>query len=249
MASPPPAPWRALATVGLAVVAGVIAPPCWVAAAHPLALLLVVAAIPHGALDDHLLGQALGVSDRKGRGLCWATYLGAVVLMLGLAWLVPSFIFAVFLVISAYHFGQSELPPSSSVVECLARGGTYVLLLYSHAPPVKLPTWFVVLEPSHASVAAAGCVIFHLWAWRRRVSDPTETAAAWSSLLRFFSVASLLVLVDPLVGFAVYFCLWHATDHVLLVDRDHRRSYTRRALLAKAAPNALASVGAVVAIS
>ncbi|MEM9696483.1 MAG: Brp/Blh family beta-carotene 15,15'-dioxygenase [Myxococcota bacterium] len=79
------------------------------------------------------------------------------------------------------------------------------------------------------------CGAVHGWRWCAR-----------PGLARFFAICMLLALTDVVVGFALYFSLWHATDHVLDVMGRWPRWDDRVQLVLRALPNAALSVGAVL---
>ena len=150
----------------------------------------------------------------------------------GLVWLVAApLALVVFLLLSVHHFGQSDLAHlrvggRRQLALQWSRGVFLVgLVLVAHvdtvAPiigrlgggdPASWPwlvevwwLWCVVLVAQHLVI---GAVI------SRQVDD---RAAIGREALTVAVLAVLLLTVDPLLGFAVYFGLWHSLAHLLVL--------------------------------
>ena len=72
--------------------------------------LIVLAGVPHGAVDNHLLIRPL---SRLPALAFHSLYSGLVVLYLALWFIFPAFSFVFFLVLTAYHFGEAYVRYSS----------------------------------------------------------------------------------------------------------------------------------------
>ena len=179
-----------------------------------LALLVVVFGLPHGALDPWL-------AERGGLSNHWRALVIFNVLYMGIAALVvliwmwlPAMSLAIFLVISAWHFGgdwRAEL----SLAPRLVAGSMLLLLpigfhednvamLFGHlsgaggqalAQTLALPTW--LLSAVMAALIGLAC-------WRRH----------WLAALEFACLLLLASAALPLVYFAVYFCSLHSLRHL-----------------------------------
>ncbi|WP_157974291.1 Brp/Blh family beta-carotene 15,15'-dioxygenase [Lewinella sp. IMCC34183] len=170
-----------------------------------VALILVALGIPHGAAD-HLIYR----SQHAGTGTSWSLRFSAYYLLLiaayALLWLlVPLLALILFLAVSVYHFGQSR---AGDPVEQLLWGlfvlGFPVLGHFAQAQPViagmigfspDLPGWVTAYLPS-LFVLSVGAVAI-------RCDD-------YERLLDLALLAAVFLSVDLLLGFAIYFLLWHS---------------------------------------
>lgn len=190
---------------------------------------VAVLGIPHGAVD-HLVALGAGSGEETPGGvLRFHLHYLAAMAGYGVLWLVaPGVALAAFLLASIHHFGQSDLAhlglrQSRQLVLQWSRGLLLVgLPLVAHLAAVS-PTietlgggdpaswawltdhrelWCALLVAQHVLVGAIVLIELH----DRRVM---AMQAATVALL-----AVLFVRTDPLVGFAVYFGLWHSLAHL-----------------------------------
>ncbi|MDP5169570.1 MAG: Brp/Blh family beta-carotene 15,15'-dioxygenase [Bacteroidia bacterium] len=228
-------------------------------------LLMLGTGIPHGA-TDHLIYSIL--QKEEGKPQNWRMFLGTYLLSMlvyGLAWwLVPGLCLSIFLVISAYHFGQSQVlyvrwKPSDWRKRILGFAwGSLILssLLLMHLEEVveilssiiAVPTGIAQLsEAARWNICGslfaivAGC---WLAAWR-------SNALSTEEMLREILTLSVLFLAFALcglwLGFALYFGLWHSLSS-MKAEIQHfqaERSYSWRAFMQDAMPFSLISFGGI----
>ena len=187
-------------------------------------LVIVLLGIPHGA-TDHLLFKSLAKNSGRFSWISFlAKYLFLITIFLLLWWKIPVLAMAVFLLISAYHFGQSQwikLNASTTVgaVWYMLWGGyilmavlllnyeeTYPILksIIGYAPMISrfwqlfLPLIYLVLI----------CLLIR----ELYVSQVISKARA----IREVFVLILLILnflqAPLLTGFAVFFVFWHSLE-------------------------------------
>ena len=198
------------------------------------AILLI--GVPHGGLDGAV---ARRVGWPSGTGP-WITfhliYLLLAAGVAGLWWLypLPSLIF--FLLISALHFGSSDIRPISAPTSkeawlpLIAHGGLVVIAIPALKSSAVEPLFAVLigtdnslwllqqiqqlLLPWVACLFAYGIYSIYQPRWR-------------STQLNLVILIALAYLLPPLVSFALYFCLWHSRGHMQRIWRsiaaDHRR--------------------------
>lgn len=189
-------------------------------------LLMLVTGIPHGA-TDHVIHQHvnnLPVLNRKELLVFVARYLG-IIAVYGLVWFFfPVFSLVVFLILSCYHFGQSQLyfvsisekNPVKSLLY-LSWGTTILgaILVFNYAQSLEILRTLIPDEvlPGRSLttqlVYGAGMLTLLLLAF--------FTLSKKINTLRFgiemISMGTLLVLsyfAPLLIAFAVYFALWHS---------------------------------------
>jgi Brp/Blh family beta-carotene 15,15'-monooxygenase len=196
--------------------------------APTVALTGIVLGVPHGAVD-HVLpfwtgrrrpgGAALG---RVLAGYVAVAALAAVALLTA-----PTATVAVFLLVSALHFGRAEVVVSAedagrrvpgSTQEwpaTLAHGLAVVglpLVLWPAASADVLgrlaPGWREPLPPVVRAVLGVGVVVVLGLALRAQLSTGGRREAA-----ELVGVAALFAVVPPLVAFGLWFAGWHALRH------------------------------------
>ncbi len=184
--------------------------------------------IPHGAIDHIMAAELFGLNKTlKDHLLFYSGYL-LIMLLVGALWyFVPIAGMVLFLVISVYHFGQADMEDfmktgSLAWIWHNARGLLIIGLIVFSDPSVTYPIMAEAMQISEASFAAwmpdaeiaagailLGYLILGLAAWmQNRLKDPVRFA--FDSLI----LAGLLIITGPLIGFAVYFALWHSAGHI-----------------------------------
>jgi Brp/Blh family beta-carotene 15,15'-monooxygenase len=195
-------------------------------------VLIVLIGIPHGA-NDHLLFFNLIKKNLHNKSiggkLFFVTYIGLILLYVLSWYYFPTFSLGLFILISIYHFGQSNLyisPIESKFVKLISIfiSGSFVLLtpIFAHietALPVintltKDPDFLVISEELGKKLAiSAGILMIIHWI----ILMLTKHLNFKNGLLEILNVLILFGLFynSPLwIGFAVYFSLWHAIPSV-----------------------------------
>jgi Brp/Blh family beta-carotene 15,15'-monooxygenase len=251
------------ATVGVIAVAAATSVPDWVSVATIITVIAVLG-IPHGAVDHLVVERLDGRTDRGSRVRFVGTYLLAMALV-GLMWLaVPPLALVIFLALSVHHFGQSDLAylrlsePSQLAVQW-SRGLFLVgLPLVAHvtaiAPVVERlgggdpATW-----PWLADLWwlwAALLVVQHMVVGGAVAARLRDRAVVGREIVSVAALALLLSTAEPLIGFAVYFGLWHSLAHLLvLTDLLGHEPHPMRSLTRLAAPVTAVSLAALTAVA
>ena len=182
-----------------------------------LAGAVILAGLPHGALDPLLFIQTNGEINRKKSIRFYLSYvLGATVTFLFWLWQ-PEISLMLFLVISAWHFADdwcAVLPRSYQLGV-----GASVIILPIFFQPVEVITLFRYLGVNWSQTAVAN-VIFIPGVLACAVMILAVLTSlyrkSWASL-EIFSLGALAFLTPPLIFFSVYFCLLHSPRHILNV--------------------------------
>lgn len=192
-------------------------------------LSVLVIGIPHGAIDHIMAAELYSLNQTlKDHLLFYASYL-IVMVIIGALWIIlPEAGMALFLIISIYHFGQADMEdfikkhhPVNRLFY-LSRGlliigliifsdplTTYPImadamridtLVFSEFMPAATPSLLVVI-----SIYYFTALLGLLTGW----VDNKIKYVADSLLLTFF-----LLITGPLIGFAIYFALWHSAGHI-----------------------------------
>jgi Brp/Blh family beta-carotene 15,15'-monooxygenase len=203
--------------------------------------------LPHGAVD-HIEGRRL-LAPRFGRG--WHLVFGAGYVLAALAvvaaWMIwPPALLTAFLLLAIGHFGGEDVasvslaappPRLQGIAEAGLRGAVPVILpvlfqpeatgrLFAALLPGTGPDSVVAALHALAPVgwlylaALGGLSVSALWRGR------TLLAAELAALTGAFWV------LPPLMGFVVYFCVWHAPRHSLAVMAEGPQTPFGQALAA-----------------
>lgn len=246
-------------TVAVTIVAAMWTVPGWVS----VAIVVVVVAglgIPHGAVD-HLVVEAIdGQASARSRRRFMSRYLLAMV-GTGLVWLVsPAVALAGFLLVSVHHFGQSDLAHLGlrgrrQLALQWSRGVFLVGLPLVAHPKAVAP---VVERLGGGDPATWAWLVDHSWWWSALLVIQHLVVGAVSSravgrtvvvreAVTVAVLTALFVIADPLIGFAVYFGLWHSLAHVRVLT-DVLGKVSMRSFARLAAPLTALSLVGLVAI-
>jgi beta-carotene 15,15'-dioxygenase len=241
------------------------APPEWLELTV-FAFFVIITGIPHGAVDHIVAANVYKLDQSFGDQLrFYATYL-VTMLLLGLVWVISPFAgFLIFMVISVYHFGQGDLAyfatllPKWQQVALYASRGLFLITLpialhlEITAPIIEsaaginlmqIPLFadFAVLT---AMVVTAIHVLVLLGVWVLRDKSSSQPLFLAKECISIGILGLLFVYAHPLVGFGVYFGLWHGLNHFFEL-KEHLSSsnekYTIAQIYSKTIPFTLLSI-------
>lgn len=242
-------------TVAVTAIAALVSPTGWWSVGVVVAVIAVLG-IPHGAVDllvvDAIDGPSSGTSP---------LVIGAYLLAMGAVaavWLVaPGVALAGFVGLSVHHFGQSDLaylglPGRRQLTVQWSRGLLLIgLPLIAHLPTISpFVERLGVGDPSSWPWLAdlwwlwcAAIVVQHLAVGAMLAPGlPRDVVTREAATVAVLTV--MFLTVDPLVGFAVYFGLWHSLAHILVLARVvGTGSNPVRSVARQAAPLTAVAVG------
>jgi Brp/Blh family beta-carotene 15,15'-monooxygenase len=195
-------------------------------------VLIVLIGIPHGA-NDHLLFFNLinkRVDEKNEKStLFFSSYIGLILLYVCCWYLFPTFSLGLFILISIYHFGQSNVyisPIESKFVKLISifLSGSFVLLtpIFAHietALPViqtltKDPAFLVISEKLGNKLAiSTGMLMIIHWVILL-LSKHINLKDGLLEILNVFLLFGLFYYSPLWIGFAIYFTLWHAIPSI-----------------------------------
>jgi Brp/Blh family beta-carotene 15,15'-monooxygenase len=181
--------------------------------------------IPHGAIDHILLRKKQQTS--KDQFKFYITYLGLIALYVSFWIVFPYFSLVVFLLISFYHFGQSQfsdvkLSESNLLKKALYLlwGGSIISGLFFHHYD-KLIGFF--LETSHFAATATVITLPNLQYFFLLTTLITVCLMVLLLIVKakdikrfgielsiFFLLHLSFLTIPPLLAFALYFAVWHS---------------------------------------
>ena len=181
-------------------------------AAACIAILLV--GLPHGTLDLEIIKREQRAGNFRMSALL-LLYVGLGAAMLMLWWFVPVVALATFIVVAVVHFSEDWQDLQSTF---LAQGMAIALLtapallhltqleqvfvaVTGHNDAVLIANFMLLLAPTSMAVA---CVAL-LSLWRSGLRDQAGVGAM---------ILIGMVALPPVVGFALFFCLYHSPLHL-----------------------------------
>jgi len=195
----------------------------------PILLLSVfIIGIPHGAIDHIMATELYGLKNSlKDHLLFYASYL-FIMLLIAVLWIyAPIAGMTLFLLISIYHFGQADMEDflhssAPNYLWYILRGILIIGLIVFSDPTTTYPiiseairmdllTFEEFMPDASLSVLVILTLytLFVMWGFLQSHFHQNLRFIADSAL-----VAGLIVITGPLIGFAIYFALWHSIGHV-----------------------------------
>jgi len=176
--------------------------------------------LPHGAFDLHLAARSAQLG-RARLALFTAIYIGLFALML-IGWaLAPGLILPLFLISAAVHFGadwpETDEPLFRTALGCapicaigighLSEVGLIFEAMTTPAIALSARNLFILVAPVTLLVAAAALLA---------IARATE----WQRPAVFAAMLASLVVLQPLIGFALFFCAFHTPQHLIALREE-----------------------------
>lgn len=193
--------------------------------AMPLVILL---GIPHGA-TDYLLNEY--AQAERGLGTSRGRFILKYLLFIagyGMLWVLsPVFSLIVFLLISAYHFGETHWQGYSITTGT----NSYAKLIYLLWGVSLLSTLFTlypeatafylqgIINESRAYIFKTSIQItgfFALASWIGLAYFTVNREAFYRQILEYVLLSGVFYFTDLLVGFTIFFTIWHSWDAIAL---------------------------------
>ncbi len=186
-----------------------------------LAIGILLTGIPHGAMDHYVAKQQAIQAGKP--FIIWkfiAGYLVWILVYVLAWWISPSFSLALFLLLSAWHFGETDskfvgMSGSLKSVRMLVYGICLVAwLLLNHS--VELASWIKLLVPASPEISriigtAAQVPLYLFFIVAILVLMPIRSVdrQKWIVWILFAGFIFLCGKMSLLSGFALYFTGWH----------------------------------------
>ncbi len=222
-------------------------------------LSVFVVGIPHGAIDHIMAAELFGLNQTlKDHLLFYTSYLLIMLLVAALWYFVPIAGMALFLIISIYHFGQADMEDfmvrrSGNWIWHTGRGILIIGLIIFVEPEITYPIMAQAMQidllqfeswmPNPvitSGLIIIGYILLSLFGYfQNRFHSVTDFA--YDSLL----LTGLLIITGPLVGFAIYFALWHSAGHIREMREffeSNKKSLSLYEFYKKATPFTLVSI-------
>lgn len=212
-----------------AIFAGLLVPKGWIESRiTAFAIILILGGIPHGASDYLIFRQILANKGARVQKAVFLTgYLFIIFIYVLLWYFLPALAFAIFLLISIYHFGQSNWQYLSfdnkywqHITYCI--WGAFVIgipvLIYPEVSSaiigeitgqqisldnIRWPTIFLLLGTNLINAV-------YLYENQLIAKDDMH-----KEIFSLFILFGLFISTPLLIGFGVYFLLWHSLGSIL----------------------------------
>jgi Brp/Blh family beta-carotene 15,15'-monooxygenase len=158
-------------------------------------------------------------------------YAGIALAVAGIWWLLPLPSLILFLLLSVQHFGAGDAEDAFGVI---VHGSLPIVVPAAMHPDAvgelfalltggDADGWQLALRTAQPTLLAGTLLAVVARLWIRRAGPRGE-------LLELITVAMAGALLPPLLSFALYFCVWHAPRHMLLVAHELWPGATSRGL-------------------
>ena len=181
----------------------------------PLAALILLLGVPHGALDTLFAEELHGVHGLRGWCGFALAYLGAALLVLLVWQAAPTWSLAGFLLLSALHFSGDPARGTGFASRLLYGGALIVLPAQLHGS--ELARLFAFLAPPQAAAALASGLhdLSGPWLLATALAAAWKARTNWLTGLEMAAAAALALLAPPLLAFTVFFCAMHSARHIV----------------------------------
>lgn len=185
--------------------------------------------IPHGAIDHVVSSELFGTGrSLMGHLKFYGSYL-IIMLIIGLVWIfTPVIGMIIFLLISIYHFGQADMEDfliSSKIqpIWYIIRGLFLIGLIVFSSPDITYPIISAAMDisleqfetfmpPQNISLI----VILLIYTAFTLISFYKNDITNIKIFTLESTVLTLLFMISgPLIGFALYFSVWHSSGHIV----------------------------------
>jgi len=218
-------------------------------------VVVLLLGIPHGAIDHLIFFENQKVSKQRSFQFV-LTYL-LLMALVGVLWfIVPTLSFFLFLLISAFHFGQSQIYflKSTPLLNILfyTLWGVFLLAaiiyfnyaecigIFSSLEALRIGPWFserfliVLLIVSGFSIISLLAHAFH----HKKIS----ALRLGIEVLFLSGVLLLSATTNAIFAFTVYFGFWHSMKSLIMEFKYLRRSYTLKSFLKNLIPFSLIAI-------
>ncbi|MFT5550376.1 MAG: Brp/Blh family beta-carotene 15,15'-monooxygenase [Candidatus Azotimanducaceae bacterium] len=190
--------------------------------------------VPHGGLDG-AVARRIGWPTSVVSWLVFhLAYIALAALVAVLWWLFPLTSLSMFLLISALHFGASDIiDVGTDVLPWATHGGLVCIVIPSLQPTLVEPIFTILVGADNASLLMN--VITNLFfPWLLCLAGYSFFAYRQPQyrkyLISLLVFIGLIFMLPPLISFSLYFCLWHSRGHMLRLWHSLERTERHRSV-------------------
>ena len=185
--------------------------------------------IPHGAIDHIVSSELFGTGRNiQGHLLFYGSYL-IIMLLLGLVWIfIPIIGMIIFLAISIYHFGQADMEDflitkQKQPIWYILRGTFIIGLIVfssadvtypiiSSAMNISVDLFYSIMPPAFLAVMFI-LLVYITFTFFSVIKKDISSIKVFT--LESIVLTLLFLISGPLIGFALYFAIWHSSGHIV----------------------------------
>lgn len=222
-------------------------------------LLLVLFGIPHGALDHVLFRNQFQGSLRQQNLYFYGFYFLWIGVFAALWWLLPHVAMLGFLLVSGYHFGQTQLTHLALPKWVQFAWGSWVVALLMYLHPDALTWGFTDVYatiPLETLKRGAGYIAFTLFGctWIGLLAHQADRGRELAlELAEMGAIYLLFASTNFYLSFGLFFGGWHALRALLNLRHELRMATHETAsfgqLLREAIPHSVASMGGIALLT
>ena len=207
--------------------------------------------VPHGGFDAAIARRSGWQMDGR---LSWVIfhviYVALALAVALLWWWFPLFSLGLFLLVSGYHFGASDIADiGGDWLPWIAHGGLVPIAIPSINLEAVKPIFSILIGAYEADILLSIIrIIFFVWllALIAYCFFALYKKQYGKSLIGLVAIIAIAVLLPPLVCFAVYFCFWHSRGHIARLWHSLHKNKRLAAVQEAIAYTLLAWIGAVI---
>jgi Brp/Blh family beta-carotene 15,15'-monooxygenase len=195
-----------------------------------LSPIILLIGVPHGALDVVFARQFVGVRSIQGWLFFALAYAASAALVFGFWWVAPGLFLAAFLLVSVFHFSGDPEGEVPRLFRTLYGGSVILCPLLLHESEVLEVFSYLAGDPNAQMIVSL--LKWAAWPWALAIGLVALAGAKRDPVrcIELVSVAALLTLAPPLLGFTLFFCGMHGARHILRT-RDYSREGTLQSLM------------------
>ena len=202
-------------------------------------LMIVIIGLPHGAFDG-AVANYLGAGKTIFSGIrFFTTYMASAIVVIVIWIFLPSLSLVAFLIISMVHFGWGDANAKTNVqfiLQVVVHGGLVVFgTVNFHITEVTQLFKLLTNGDSAAAIQVSQImflgILFLSIIYLFLVIKNSELMPRFIELI---IIALILMLLPPLLGFAVYFCFVHTGRHMLHIWKKLQIAINSRVIFIQA---------------
>lgn len=175
--------------------------------------------VPHGGLDGAVARRIGWPTSIISWFVFHFTYIVLAALVTLLWWLFPLASLSLFLLISALHFGASDIADvGSDTLPWVTHAGLVCIVIPSLQPTLVEPIFAILVGADNASLLMSTITnLFFFWllCLSAYFFFAYQQVKYRKPLINLLILTGLVFLLPPLISFSLYFCLWHSKGHML----------------------------------
>lgn len=212
-----------------------------------LAAAMILIGIPHGAIDHIVSSKIYDLKfNIRDQLKFYIPYL-LLMLLMAVIWFINGLAgFLLFALITIYHFGQADIdhipiPENLKTAMMISRGIMILALIIFFDTAYTIPIISSATGVHQVTIGwleqyalPAGSILFLQHPLLMVVCalqfGPTSKHSLWLAVVDSALIFILFAFSDPIIGFSIYFALWHSMGHVqemkdFFTNMDENLSY------------------------